>query len=108
MSFRELLDTWKRDPKPAETNEYYSIRLSIDDAARLRALVALFPGTDEEQIVTDLLSTAVSQVEAAMPYEPGTKVIREDDHGDPIYEDIGMTPRFLELVREQQKALVDK
>lgn len=108
MSFRELLDTWKRDPKPAETNEYYSIRLSIDDAARLRALVLLFPGTNEEQIVTDLLSTAVSRVEAAMPYEPGTKVIREDDHGDPIYEDIGMTPRFLELVREQQKALVDK
>ena len=108
MNFRELLDTWERDPKPAETNEYYSIRLSIDDAAQLRALAALFPGTDEERIVTDLLSTAVSQLEASMPYEPGTRVIREDDFGDPIYEDIGMTPRFLELVREQQKALLDK
>ena len=108
MSFRELLDTWEQDPKPAETNEYYSIRLSIDDAARLRALAALFPGTNEEQIMTDLLSTAINQVEAAMPYESGAKVIREDDQGDPIYEDIGMTPRFLELVREQQKVLLGK
>ena len=105
MKFRDLLETWERELKHAETEEFYSIRLSIDDAARLRALAELFPGTTEEQMVTDLLSTAINEVEAAMPYKAGQKIIREDDHGDPIYEDIGMTPRFLELVREQQKAL---
>ena len=29
-----------------------------------------------------------------MPYEPGPKVISRDDHGDPVYEDIGLTPAF--------------
>ena len=37
--------------------------------------------------------------------KPGDKIIREDDHGDPIYEDTGMTPRFLELVREHRRQL---
>ena len=25
------------------------------------------------------------EIEAAMPYVPGERVIREDDHGDPVY-----------------------
>jgi hypothetical protein len=40
-----------------------------------------------------------------MPYVAGERVIREDDHGDPVYEDTGPTPRFLELAREHQKKL---
>jgi hypothetical protein len=40
-----------------------------------------------------------------MPYEPGPAVISRDDHGDPVYEDIGMTPRFVELARKHKKSL---
>jgi hypothetical protein len=32
-------------------------------------------------------------------------VIREDEYGDPVYEDTGLTPQFLELVRKYQKQL---
>jgi hypothetical protein len=32
-------------------------------------------------------------------------VIREDDFGDPVYEDVGMTPRFLELTRKYESEL---
>ena len=35
-----------------------------------------------------------------MPYEPGPKVISRDDQGDPVYEDAGLTPRFIELTRK--------
>jgi len=31
---------------------------------------------------------------------PGPQVIATDEQGDPIYEDIGPTPRFLELSRQ--------
>jgi hypothetical protein len=35
----------------------------------------------------------------------GSKVISSDDHGDPVYEDIGLTPRFIELTRKYKKNL---
>lgn len=105
MRFKQLLDSWNQERKPPQTRDCYSIKLAVNDAARLRALVELHPGTDEERIVTDLLSAAIDEVEAAMPYVPGGKVIREDDHGDPVYEDTGMTPKFLELVRKHRNEL---
>ena len=105
MKFRDLLDSWKQSPKPLETRQHYSIKLPIEDAARLQALAELHPGTDPERMVTDLLGAAIDEVEATMPYIPGSKVIREDDHGDPVYEDAGMTPKFLELTRKHRKTV---
>ena len=40
-----------------------------------------------------------------MPYVAGSKVIATDDQGDPIYEDTGPTPRFIELTRRNQQKL---
>jgi hypothetical protein len=51
----------------------YSVRLPLDDASRLHALVALFPGRTAEEIVTDLLHAALDEIAASMPYEPGPK-----------------------------------
>jgi hypothetical protein len=47
----------------------------------------------------------LDEVAAAMPYEPGPKIISRDDQGDPVYEDVGLTPRFVELTREFKKGL---
>ena len=105
MSFKNLLDTWSGSREPELTKERYSIRLTADDAARLQALADLFPGVAPETLVSDLLNAALDEIEAAMPYVPGEKVIREDDFGDPVYEDVGLTPRFLELVKEHRKQL---
>ncbi len=73
---------------------------SLDDASRLHALAELFPGQSIEQIVTDLLGAGLDEIAAAIPYERGPKIISRDDHGDPLYEDIGLTPRFVELTRQ--------
>ena len=35
-----------------------------------------------------------------MPYEPSEEIIGHDDHGDPLFADGGLTPRYVELVRE--------
>ena len=40
-----------------------------------------------------------------MPYEAGPTIISRDDQGDPVYEDVGMTPRFVELTRKIKKSL---
>ena len=105
VKFKPLLDRWKKDPAPARTAREYSIRLDLDDAARLHALAELFPSQPIEAIISDLLRAALDETAAAMPYEPGPKVISRDDQGDPLYEDIGLTPRFVELTRRFKKKL---
>jgi hypothetical protein len=105
VKFKPLLDRWKKDAAPARTAAEYAIRLPLDDASRLHALAELFPGQPIEMIITDLLSAGLDEIAAAMPYERGPKVISRDDHGDPLYEDIGLTPRFVELTRKFKKKL---
>ncbi|MGA2188112.1 MAG: type 1 pili tip component [Steroidobacteraceae bacterium] len=105
MKFKALLSRWKKDAVPAKTANEYPVRLTLHDAARLHALAALFPGQRIPELITDLLHAALDEVAAAMPYEPGPKIISRDDQGDPVYEDAGLTPRFVELTREFKKGL---
>ena len=105
MKFKPLLDRWRKTPAPARTAKEYAVRLTLDDAARLQALAELFPGQTIEEIVTDLLGAGLDEIAAAMPYERGPRVISRDDQGDPVYEDIGLTPRFVELTRKYKKNL---
>lgn len=105
MTFKSLLDAWAAVQEPARTSETYAIHLRTEDAARVHALADLFPGITHERVITDLLSVALEQLEAAIPYVPGDKVIREDDFGDPVYEDKGLTPQFLDLAKKHRKQL---
>jgi len=105
VKFKPLLDRWKKQPVPERTAKEYAVRLPLDDASRLHALTELFPGRTIEEIVTDLLHAGLDEIAAAMPYEPGPKIISRDDHGDPVYEDVGLTPRFVDLTRKFKKLL---
>jgi len=104
VSFKELLESWRAGAAAPRTAEAYAVRLPVDDAARLRALADMFPGRTPEQLITELLGVALKDVAAAMPYVPGTKVISTDEQGDPLYEDIGLMPRFIELTRKHRRA----
>jgi hypothetical protein len=105
VKFKSLLERWKKDPPPVLTAREYAIRLPLDDASRLQALTELFPGCTVEEIITDLLHVGLDEIAAAMPYEAGPTVISRDDQGDPVYEDVGLTPRFVELARRIKKGL---
>jgi hypothetical protein len=105
VKFKSLLELWKKTPARAKTAKEYLVRLPLDDAARLQALVEMFPGQSIEEIITDLLGAGLDEIAAAIPYERGPKVISRDDHGDPVYEDVGLTPRFVELTRKYKKDL---
>jgi hypothetical protein len=105
VKFKPLLDRWKKAPAPKKTAKRYAVRLPLEDAARLQALAELFPGQSIEEIITDLLGVALDEIAAVIPYEKGPKVISRDDQGDPLYEDIGLTPRFVELTRKYKKKL---
>jgi len=105
MSFKDLLANWRETAAQPRTATEYAVRLPLDDAARLAALAEMFPGRTPEQLITDLLATALQEIETSMPYIAGKKVISSDEQGDPIFEDIGLTPRFMELARKNRKKL---
>lgn len=105
MSFKALLETWRATAAQPRTATEYAVRLPLDDAARLAALAEMFPGRTPEQLITDLLGSALQEIETSMPYIAGKKVISSDEQGDPIYEDIGLTPRFVDLTRRNRKKL---
>jgi len=74
-----------------------TISIDTDDLIRLEALSRLYKLPMEELSAT-LMSEILQQVEARIPYKPGPKVIRVEDE-EPIYEDIGDMPRYLEIKR---------
>lgn len=105
VSFKELLDSWRQSAGAPRTAMSYAVRLSVDDAAQLAALAEMFPGRSAEQLISELLTAALKELAAAMPYVAGKRIISTDEQGDPVYEDIGPTPRFMELARLHRRAL---
>ena len=105
MSFKELLESWRETAAAPRSARTFAVRLPLEDAARLAALADMFPGRSSEQLITELLGTALKELAAAMPYVAGERVISTDDQGDPIYEDVGPTPRFMRLAREHRARL---
>ncbi|NVK02400.1 MAG: hypothetical protein HWE12_12720 [Oceanospirillaceae bacterium] len=74
-----------------------TIAVSEDDLVRIEALSRLYK-LPMEELSAQLMSEILQQVEARIPYKPGPKVIRVEDE-EPIYEDIGDMPRYLEIKR---------
>jgi hypothetical protein len=100
MKVRELLSLWEETAGGRLAAESYDVRLSIKDAARLNALAELYPRQSVESLVTDLLTAALDEMESVMPYRQGPKIMALDEQGDPLYEDIGPTPRYLSLTEK--------
>jgi hypothetical protein len=105
VSFKKLLDSWRDTAAAPRTATEYAVRLPIDEAAQLLALAEMFPGRTPEQLITDLLTVALQEIATAMPYVAGQKVISTDEQGDPVYEDVGPTPKFMALARKNRKTL---
>lgn len=74
-----------------------TIAVDSDDLVRLEALSQLYK-LPMEELSAALMTEILKQVEARIPYKPGPKVIRVEDE-EPIYEDIGDMPRYLEIKR---------
>ena len=106
MDIKELLQTWEKSAGVKMAPHEYRVRLPLHDAARIAALAEMYPLKNEAEIITELLSVALDMVEASLPYEQGTKIIAEDELGDPIFEDVGRTPRFLALSKQYADRLL--
>lgn len=107
MSMQELIDAWEKESAVELSSQAYHLRLPVDTAAKLEALAELFPLRSREQFIAELLGAALDEVVSAFPYVQGDKVIARDERGDPMFEDVGHTPRYLELVSKHMELLAD-
>ncbi|MFA7552956.1 MAG: type 1 pili tip component [Spongiibacteraceae bacterium] len=104
MKVTELLTLWEHTASSQLTQEEFNIRLPVEDAAKLHALADMYPRRSMTDILTDLLSAVLTDVESSLPYVRGDTVVALDENGDPLYEDVGPTPRFLELTQKHLNA----
>ena len=108
MKIRELARHWEQNAKGRLTKTPYSIHLDVESAARLAALKEMYPKHHAEELLGELIGAALEELETSFPYIRGTKVIATDEEGDPMYEDVGPTPRFLSLSRRYLDELNQK
>ncbi|MCY1291576.1 hypothetical protein D9M68_369180 [compost metagenome] len=100
MKIRELIRHWEQNAKGRLTHNSYGVHLDLESAARLAALAEMYPKRNVEELLSELVSSALEELETSLPYVKGSQVVATDELGDPLYEDIGPTPRFLALARK--------
>jgi hypothetical protein len=108
MKIRELAKQWEQTAKGRLTNSGYAVHLDIEAAARLAAIAQMYPKRSPEELLGELIGAALEELEASFPYIKGQHVIATDEQGDPLYEDVGPTPRFLALSRRHLQDLSDQ
>jgi hypothetical protein len=100
MRIRELARHWEQNAKGQLTPTRYHIHLDVESAARLAALTEMYHKHHSEELLGELIGAALEELEASLPYVKGNRVVALDEQGDPLYEDVGPTPRFLALSRK--------
>ena len=99
MKIRELAQHWEENATGRLTQTEYAIHLDMESAARLAAIVQMYPKRQPEELLGELIGAALEELEESFPYVKGEHVVATDEEGDPLYEDVGPTPRFLSLSR---------
>jgi hypothetical protein len=104
-TIKSLIDNWQENASSPLTDKEYTVALPVHDAAKIEALAEMFPGKTRNQIITELLSAALDELEAAFPYQKGDKEIGQDEFGDPRYNDTGLTSTLIELTHKHLDSL---
>ncbi|WP_434770919.1 pilin assembly protein [Pseudomonas entomophila] len=99
MKIRELAQHWEQDANGLLSPTEHVLHLDIEAEARLAALAEMYPRRTVDALLGELVGAALEELEASFPYVKGEHVISTDEEGDPLYEDVGATPRFLALAR---------
>lgn len=105
MKIRELARHWEQNAAGTLSPTGHVLHPTSESEARLAALIDMYPKRTAEELLGELVAAALEELEASFPYVQGRQVIATDEEGDPLYEDIGPTPRFLSLSRQHLHAL---
>jgi len=96
-----LLDDLEHQAHRQANVRELSLKIDHEDLIRVQALAEAY-GLTVDEIGSQLLHSILLLVEEKMPYRPGPGVIRVEDD-EPVYEDIGPTPRYLAAKRRLEQ-----
>jgi len=90
---KTMLDDWEQQSARVQEQVTTEVVLNLEDLVKMRALAETYrlPVND---LLANLINTALREIEVQMPYVAGSRVIRTEE-GDPVYEDIGRMPSYL-------------
>ncbi|CAN1511166.1 hypothetical protein MCEKH45_00805 [Methylophilaceae bacterium] len=117
MKTQHLHDMWSGPDNSRLVSKQFSFRLPVHIAAKLAALAELYPQKNRTQVVSDLLTAALDDLESSLPQLLGNPLSREDektermiaDHLNETYEPCyylgGARARFRDLANQHYRAL---
>jgi len=109
MKPTDLDSTWDIPNNGRLTPKQMSIRLPILVAAKISALCEMYPRKAKSEIIIDLISTSLEQLEESLPSEKGAFIENESSFSETgelhnfsysIFEDIGKKGRFISLTEK--------
>lgn len=105
MKIRDLVVHWDKHAKGRLTRDTYFTNLSEAHHEELARLAALYPMKSPQDLMRDLISAALDELETSFPYVEGDRVVAYDEDGFEIFEDVGMTPKFVALSKRHMESL---
>ena len=67
MKVTDLPKHWENKKEPVERSHEYSLRLPLEDAARIAALAELYPDRTEADILNDMIGAALDDLVRLSP-----------------------------------------
>ena len=80
MKASSLHDVWASPDNSRVTPKQFSFRLPIHVAAKIAALCEMYPQKSRTQIIADLLTTALDELEQSLPMSAGAPVDEQEEH----------------------------
>lgn len=94
MKASDLVTVWSAADNSRLTAKQFSFRLPVHVAAKLAALEGMYPTKSRTQLVGDLLSAAIADVEKAFPSVLGRSIGNDPETDEEIFEEIGLFARY--------------
>jgi len=107
MKAEEILNIWGAPDNSRLTAKQLSVRLPVHVAARVNALCDMYPNKTRTEIIGDLLSMALKEIEAAFPSYKGDPKGETPD-GDTYFEERGPYARYVKITNEHYKKLEEE
>lgn len=100
MKAKDLHVVWSAPDNSRLTAKQFSFRLPVHVAAKLAALSEMYPGKTRTQMVADLLSAALQDLEGSFPSVKGRFFAKDPDSGEEMFEDLGIHARYASLANK--------
>ena len=105
MKASDLATVWGAPDNSRVTAKQYSFRLPVQVAAKLAALEELYPTRSRTQLVGDLLTAAINELEQNLPSYAGRPEGANPDTGEEMFKEMGQAADYRRLANKHYQSI---